>query len=111
MPSQYSLVMTVLCGMQIWALWIRCITEMSHPSEFEWFARPVYPAMLEDREPSVGRCRRWNFCVSDRHFRPVLPVDGARSVIAIAEDVEGTIWAELAGPSPRLVRIDDFQVA
>jgi signal transduction histidine kinase/ligand-binding sensor domain-containing protein len=68
-------------------------------------------AMLEDRGSHL-----WVgvdggiFVYSDRHFRPVLPVDGTRAVIAIAEDVEGTIWAELAGPSPRLVRIDDFQV-
>jgi signal transduction histidine kinase/streptogramin lyase len=71
----------------------------------------VIGAMLEDH---AGRL--WVsvdggiFVYGEGHFRPVLPVDTGALVIALAEDTEGSIWAELAGPSARLVRIQNFQV-
>ena len=72
----------------------------------------VVGAMLEDH---AGRL--WVsvdggiFVYRDGNFRPVLPVNSGSLVIAIAEDTEGSIWAELSGPSARLVRIQNFQLS
>jgi signal transduction histidine kinase/ligand-binding sensor domain-containing protein len=48
------------------------------------------------------------------HFRAVLnparALDKNRDVISFAEDANGDIWAELAGPNAVLMRIHDFQV-
>jgi len=66
-------------------------------------------AMLRTRQPSVVGVDVEFLCIRTVISGQVLPVDGARSVIAIAEDVE-VPFGRVGRTFPRLVRIDDFQV-